>query len=229
MIEIGPHAFSTSDAERAVKGLDTLWADLTHGRDTSIVEHLRPRLVGRLEEDLHAVWTAMRAAGEALRAAGQLPPTAAGRVDALHVSDGGVPKSSREAIEVGWSGARGDRQQSRRHHGAPYQALCLWSTEVIGSLAADGHPVRAGAAGENVTISGLDWRLVRPGVRLLLGTVRCEVSSFAVPCSQLASCFADGRFDRIHADRGPVSRAYATVLQPGEVRVGDTAVLEPGD
>jgi MOSC domain-containing protein YiiM len=33
----------------------------------------------------------------------------------------------------------------------------------------------------------------------------------------------------MHHDRGPVSRVYATVLEPGTVRVGDAAILEPPD
>jgi hypothetical protein len=31
----------------------------------------------------------------------------------------------------------------------------------------------------------------------------------------------------MHHERGPVSRVYATVLQPGVIAVGDAAVLEP--
>lgn len=227
MIAIGPYTFSISDAERAVHGFDGIWHDLIAGRDGAVVDHLRPAFTGVLDADIALAWEAMLAVGPALRAAGLLPAAAAGRIDALHVSDGGVPKSPRDTIEITWSGVRGDRQNSRRHHGAPYQALCLWSTEVIGALRADGHPVTAGAAGENLTVSGLDWRQVRPGVRLRLGTALCQVSSFAVPCKQLVPCFADGRFDRIHADRGPVSRVYAIVLEPGLAHVGDAAVLEP--
>ncbi|MFM7046026.1 MAG: MOSC domain-containing protein [Ilumatobacteraceae bacterium] len=227
MIGIGPYSFSVSDAERAVHGFDGIWHELGAGRNGSLIEHLRPVFTGDIAADIASAWEAWRAAGPVLRAAGQLPATATGRIDALHVSDGGVPKSPRDMLEITWSGARGDRQHSRRHHGAPYQALCIWSTELISSLAADGHPVAAGAAGENVTVSGLDWQQVRPGVRLRLGAALCEVSSFAVPCKQLVPCFADGRFDRIHADRGPVSRVYATVLEPGEVHLGDAAVLEP--
>ena len=54
-------------------------------------------------------------------------------------------------------------------------------------------------------------------------------SSYAVPCRHLAQWFTDGRFDRIHHRNGPLSRVYATVLEPGEVATGDDAVLEPVD
>ena len=150
-------------------------------------------------------------------------------VAALHVSDGGVPKLARDHLEIGWSGARGDRQNSRRHHGAPFQALCLWSGELIDVLAADGHPIAPGRAGENVTVRGLPWDEVRPGVRLRIGSVRCEVSSYAVPCRHLAQWFSDGRFDRIHHSNGALSRVYATVLEPGELSAGDDVLLEPLD
>ena len=121
----------------------------------------------------------------------------------------------------------GDAQRNRNHHGAPYQALCLWSGEIIDALAADGHPIAPGRAGENITLRGLDWSDVRPGVRLRVGSVLCEISCYAEPCRHLAQWFTDGRFDRIRHDKGDVSRVYATVLEPGVVAVDDDAVLEP--
>lgn len=167
------------------------------------------------------------AAAAALRAAGQLPARAEGWVDALHLGTGGVPKHPVERVSVGFGGVTGDRQASRVHHGHPIQALCLWSSEVIASLAADGHPIFPGAAGENVTLGGLHWPDVRPGVRLQVGTVTCEISAFAVPCSQNAQWFSDRDFRRLHHDRGNLSRVYAIVLVPGSIAVGDSAVLEP--
>jgi len=227
MLTIGPYAFSTRDAERAVDEFDDFWSAFTDRRDGSVVDHLRPALSGDAQADLPAVWTAYLAVGPALRAAGQLPPTASGSVVALHAGDNGVPKPARESLDVGYAGAHGDAQRNRSHHGAPYQALCLWSAEVISALAADGHPIAPGRAGENITLSGLDWSDVRPGVRLRIGSVLCEISCYAEPCRHLAQWFTDGRFDRIRHDKGDVSRVYATVLEPGEVAVGDVAVLEP--
>jgi MOSC domain-containing protein YiiM len=98
---------------------------------------------------------------------------------------------------------------------------------VIAAFQSDGHPLAAGNAGENITVSGLPWADVRPGVRLRLGTARCEVSCYALPCSSNAPWFLGGDFRLMHHERGPVSRVYATVLEPGHVATGDTVILEP--
>jgi len=227
MIAIGPHRFSEHDARRTVEELPALWAELVAGRDAGVVEHLRPAATGDLEADLAAAWLALGAAGPALRAAGQLPATRAGTVVALHRSSGGVPKLPVDAVEVTWSGIVGDVQATRRHHGRPWQAVCLWSAEVIEQLAAGGHGVVPGATGENVTLSGIPWELVRPGVRLEVGSVLCDVSAFALPCRKNARWFAAGEVDVMHHRRGPVSRVYATVVRPGRIAVGDAAWLEP--
>ena len=93
---------------------------------------------------------------------------------------GSTDRRAGELVE-GWrpqGGARvGDDHRTRRrgltgkhdrlHHGRPLQAVCLWSQDVIDALRDEGHPIRAGAAGENLTVSGIDWDTIRPGVRHL--------------------------------------------------------------
>lgn len=227
MYRIGPHQFTQVDAERTIANLPELWHELALGRDVSVLAQLEPDLDGEVADVLPRVWSALTAAGPALRAAGQLPDRHEGCVSALHRSDGGVPKLPVDHVEVGWRGVAGDRQAARVHHGRPWQALCLWADEVIDAFAAEGHPIARGLAGENVTLRGVPWHLVRPGVRVQLGTVVCEVSSFALPCRKNAPWFVDGHFDVMHHRHGPVSRAYATVIEPGEVAVGDAAILEP--
>ena len=227
MFQVGPYRFTAQDVRRTVEDYDAIWAELVAGRDATALIGLRASTTGQLERDLEAVWASLLAAGPALRAAGELPERTEGRVAQLNVSAGGVPKRSAPSIDVGWSGVAGDRQANRQHHGRPWQALCLWSCESIAALNAEGHRLAPGLAGENVTIEGLPWDHVRPGVRLALGTVLCEVSAFAIPCRQNASWFAGGDFRAMHASRGPVSRVYATVLRPGRIDVGDAAVLEP--
>lgn len=182
-----------------------------------------PALAGLLEAALGH----LAEAGERLRRAGALPPTATGTVVRLNHSDGGVPKRPTAEVTVDRRGIVGDRQATRKHHGRPWQALCLWSAEVIDDLAAQGHPIGYGSAGENVTIGGLDWAQVRSGVRLRLGEVVAEVTVFSLPCSKNAQWFADRDFNRLHHDRGPVSRVYAWVREPGRIVTGDPVVLEP--
>jgi MOSC domain-containing protein YiiM len=169
----------------------------------------------------------LRDAGAALRAAGALPPTVTGTVAQLNVSDGGVPKQPVDHVLVDVTGVVGDRQASRRHHGRPWQALCLWSADVIDALATEGHPIAPGRAGENVTVRGLPWAHVRPAVRVRLGEVLVEAAPFSLPCSKNAAWFIDRDFNRMHHERGAVSRIYASVLETGRIATGDAAVLEP--
>ncbi len=238
-MRIHGRVFSETDARRTVAEAVEL-IDEFAPRHHPVLAERRARL-SALHEDLDA-WHApldqvaarllpiveeLDGARGDLAAAGVLPATAHGSVVGLHLGDGGVPKRAVDSVDVDRTGVVGDRQATRRHHGAPWQALCLWSEEVIAALAAGGHPIVPGAAGENVTIAGIPWGDVTPGVRLALGSVRCEITSFAVPCRQNAVWFSDRDFDRIHPRHGPVSRVYASVLEPGRISVGDVVVLEP--
>jgi len=153
-----------------------------------------------------------------------------GRVEHLAVSDGGVPKRTIDGFEVDWAGAVGDRQGDRKHHGRPFQALCLWSADVIEALQDEGHPIAAGSAGENVTVRGIDWAALRPGTILRIGDVRMELSSYATPCAKNAQWFADRGFARIdHDEHAGWSRLYATVRAPGSIAIGDEVEVEPPD
>ena len=228
MYSIGPHRFTETDAKRTVRFADAIFDLYGEGRDSGVIEHLRPPApTGDVEADLGAAWSAWTSAGPALRAAGQLPARSEGVVTQLSVSPGGLPKLPIETAEVTWKGMAGDRQATRLHHGRPWQALCIWSAEVIDDFRSAGHPLRPGCAGENITISGLSWGDVRAGVRLQVGDMLCEVSAYALPCTTNKPFFINGDFNLMHHERGPVSRVYATVLEPGRISVGDAAILEP--
>jgi MOSC domain-containing protein YiiM len=145
-------------------------------------------------------------------------------VAALHRSDGGVPKLPVERAMVQATGMAGDRQANRRFHGGPMRALCLYSHERLQALVAEGHPVAPGLLGENVLLSGLDWRAVRPGVRLRIGEVEATVTGYAAPCEQIAYAFAGRAFKRIGQKVNPGwSRVYVRIDRPGSIGVGDAA------
>ncbi len=147
-----------------------------------------------------------------------------GSIVQINVSRGGVPKLpvlQAEATELGLSGDGHNEPLSV--HGGPERAVCLFALERIEALAAEGHPIFAGATGENVTTRGIDWDEVVPGVRLRLGDkVVLEVTRYTTPCRTNARWFTGADFNRMHQNLRPGwSRVYARVLQPGVIRTGD--------
>lgn len=171
---------------------------------------------------VHDLWHHLVDIADGRVTTGDATPADTGTVVQVNASGGGVPKSPVEVGRIGRRGVEGDIQRARLHHGRPWQALCLWSADVIDELRAEGHPIAAGAAGENLTLRGLDWNALRAGSILEIGAVRCRLSAAAVPCAKNAQWFTDGAFDRIlHSLHPGSSRWYAAVLQPGEVRAGD--------
>ena len=149
-----------------------------------------------------------------------------GEVVGIQASTNSVPKTSITRGTINYGGLDGDRQMARTHHGRPWQALCIWSDEVIAQHANAGHPIARGSAGENITISQLDWSKVRPGATLEFGSVKTQVTGYAIPCKKNAQWFSDGDYQRLSHELGAVSRVYCLVTQPGSVAVGDIATCK---
>ena len=140
----------------------------------------------------------------------------------LNVSRGGVPKLAvREATLVA-TGLTTDVQKLTKFHGGTERALCLYSLEMILALQTEGHLIYPGSVGENVTLAGVDWERIVPGVRLKLGDeVEVEISSYTVPCKQIAASFMDGTFNRISHKHYPGwARLYARVIETGKLTIG---------
>jgi MOSC domain-containing protein YiiM len=151
-----------------------------------------------------------------------------GRLEAVNVSDGGVPKRDVGEAMVTVAGLVGDRQRDLRFHGGPERAVSLYAAEKIERLREEGHPIAAGSAGENLTVSGLDWDEMAPGARLRIGEAELEIRSYAGPCKNIRGSFADGDSRRIAQKLHPGwSRLYARVLKEGRVRVGDAVTVLP--
>ena len=230
------HDLATADrwlgsmADEAVEGVDLDLLAATPQVGTLQQLHLRIGSLAPSAPDVEVVHECIHLLsdlGRQLHAAGAGVPTQHGTVAQLSSSGGGVPKTAVDAVQVDVDGVVGDRQANRKHHGRPFQALCLWSQDVIEALRAEGHPVHAGACGENVTVSGIDWASLRGATRVRIGGVLCEISGWATPCRKIDAWFT-GRSDRIDHERHPGwSRAYAWVLEPGSIRTGDEVVVEP--
>lgn len=153
-----------------------------------------------------------------------------GKVASINISPGGVPKRRITDAKVARLGLKGDAQNDKVGHGGPERAVCIFSLEKLLALRDEGHPVEPGSVGENLTVEGLKWEAVMPGVRLRIGgTVTLEITSFTSPCKGIRRAFSDGRFTRISQKVHPGwSRVYARVLTPGEIRLGDPVELLAG-
>jgi len=156
-----------------------------------------------------------------------------GHIFQINASQGGVPKLAVSRGEITFTGLAGDRQTNPDVHGGPERALCLYSLERILALQCEGHPIYPGAIGENLTIAGLDWEVVTPGMRLQVGeNVLLLLTRYTTPCNTIVAAFS-GRFPGDEIASGSPSqrvsqklfpgwsRLYARVLQPGLVSVGD--------
>jgi MOSC domain-containing protein YiiM len=152
-----------------------------------------------------------------------------GVVASINSSGGGVPKRRVSDAMVSRLGLLGDIQDDKIHHGGTERAVCVYSLERIRGLQQEGHPIDVGTAGENVTVEGIDWDLVVPGVRIKLGEeVVLEVASFTTPCKTIKASFIDERFVRISQKLHPGwSRVYARVVSEGKIRFGDRAEVIP--
>ena len=145
-----------------------------------------------------------------------------GRVESINTSRGGVPKASAFEAHVTENGIDGDRQRDLRFHGGADRAVVLYSLEVIQALQREGHPIAVGSTGENITLSGIDWTGVVPGVEMQIGDVRLLITKFASPCENIGPSFMDDDFTRISQKRhAGWSRVCARVLAGGIVRMGD--------
>lgn len=152
-----------------------------------------------------------------------------GVIVSINVSVGGVPKLPVPSAKVGPAGVEGDKQRDLRHHGGADRAVCLYSMERIEALQREGHSITPGATGENLTIRGLDWDALVPGVQLRAGGVTMEITAYASPCHNIRPAFSDNNSNRIAQKLHPGwSRVYARVVGEGELRIGDAIALMSG-
>jgi MOSC domain-containing protein YiiM len=152
----------------------------------------------------------------------------------ISVSRGGVPKRPVLFGEIGKLGVAGDQQAHPEFHGGPRQALLLITSEGIEELKSAGYPLYPGALGENITTAGLNRRKIRLGQRYRIGEVIVEITRVRRPCEQL-SPYGDGIQKAVYdpevkagntaSPLWGLSGFYASVVQPGTVRPGDTITL----
>jgi MOSC domain-containing protein YiiM len=146
----------------------------------------------------------------------------AGTLASINISRGGPLKQTVFEALITRAGVAGDHQNDPRHHGGPDRAVVLFSLDRIRQLQEEGHSIAVGTIGENLTLSGLDWSRVVPGVELTIGPVSLVVTRYADPCSKIGGAFASRNYARVSQARHPGwSRVCARVIKEGVVRPGD--------
>jgi MOSC domain-containing protein YiiM len=220
--------WSADDLERTLAHTDDLIGYVLEGAAPAFVAEATAEPV-RADDDpvvsAHAVMHRLHELAAARRAAEVFEPMV-GHIDSLQASGGGAPKSSIPAAEIGPGGVVGDVQGNRLHHGRPWQAICMYSSDLIEALRAEGHPIAAGGTGENLTIGGIDWSRMRGGLTITIGDVVLRTSSPAAPCHKIGDCFTERHWNRIdHVERPGWARWYASVLSGGTVSPGDVLTV----
>lgn len=150
-----------------------------------------------------------------------------GKIYQLNSSQGGVPKLPVAEAGLTPDGLDCDKVARLGMHGGPERALCLFSLDLIRRLQAEGHPIEPGSTGENVTVEGIDWDRLTPGVRLALGDEAVvEISSYTTPCRTIKASFQGHNYSRISQKKHPgESRVYARVVRTGRLSVGQPVRL----
>jgi MOSC domain-containing protein YiiM len=149
------------------------------------------------------------------------------------VSQGGIPKLAIPSADLTETGIAGDRWRYP-FHGGRRKAILLITSEGLDELTSQGFRLFPGALGENLTTRGLDRRELRIGQRFRVGEAEIELTQIRLPCTTLdvyGSGIQAAVYDaRVQAgdpgsQRWGLSGFYASVVQPGTVRAGDTIAL----
>lgn len=145
------------------------------------------------------------------------------RVSFVNVSpEGGVPKFPIPRARICETKVEGDKQNNLKHHGGIERAVCLYSLELIKALNLEGHPLEPGSTGENITLEGMDWSLMKSGLILKIGNSEIKLTYPTTPCKKISESFLLGDFSRISEIKNPGwSRWYASVIKEGMVNKGD--------
>jgi len=143
----------------------------------------------------------------------------------------GIFKEPRQgAVYLGELGLEGDTIVNKIVHGGEDQAIYLYSAaDYAWWIEQLGKDIPPGMFGENLTITDYHSGPLRIGDRLLInGQVVLEITAPRVPCVQFTTKMGDSTFAKkfVAAQR---PGAYARVLVPGEVEVGNEIVWQPTD
>ena len=136
-------------------------------------------------------------------------------------TSGIVKRPVRGVRWIGTTNIEGDGQADLRHHGGPDKAVLGYGAAHYASWRAElpDADLGPGAFGENLTIGGLDERVVAIGDVWRAGTALLQVSQPRQPCWKLARRFRiSDMVERVHGSGR--TGWYLRVIEEGEVAPG---------
>lgn len=141
-------------------------------------------------------------------------PVARSNVLAVCISPGGIPKRPQESARALIAGLVGDGRNHAKHV-RPDRAVSLWDYEILQQLVAEGFQLTPGAAGENLTVCGLNVQKLSLGTLLRIGDVVLKLEQPRKPCYVLDTI--DPRLKEVIVGR---CGFMASVLRVGTLRPG---------
>lgn len=135
-----------------------------------------------------------------------------GKIMAVCISErrGTAKKNVRQARAIAGFGLEGDA-----HGGSWHRQVSLLSYEKVLEFNAQGGGVSAGDFGENLLVSGIDFRSLPVGTVLQAGDVRLEITQIGKECHSHCEIF-----HRVGRCIMPVEGVFARVLQGGLIEQG---------
>jgi MOSC domain-containing protein YiiM len=118
---------------------------------------------------------------QAVAASAPVIHSATGRVVAVCVSPGGIPKRALSRALVTAAGFAGDFHAHAKHN-RPERAVSLFDLEILAQLRKEGFQLYPGAIGENLTVVGLDVQRLEPGTILKIGETLVRLEQPRKPC-----------------------------------------------
>lgn len=130
-------------------------------------------------------------------------------------------------IYLGKEDVKDDHVIDRRYHGGVDKACYLYAADHY-EYWKNRYPDlewNYGMFGENITVSGLDEKNIKIGSIYRLGSAIIQISRTRQPCFKLGIRFGDQNMVKQFID-SLRSGVYVRVIEPGNVSVGDTFILE---
>lgn len=130
-------------------------------------------------------------------------------------------------IYLGKEDVQDDHVIDRRYHGGIDKACYLYAADHY-EYWKNRYPDlewNYGMFGENITVSGLDEKIIKVGSIYRLGSAIIQISRTRQPCFKLGIRFGDQNMVKQFID-SLLSGVYVRVIESGNVSVGDTFILE---